>query len=93
MRNLATIIRKPLAKGCSIYPHCNVYALHMWNIINGEYYLSTFLKLLFQDDVTYREYSLAKLYSQCSREVRNLGLFATQAQVSLLHFAIEMMYK
>jgi len=65
----------------------------MWNIVNGEYYLSPFLILLFQRDVTYRQYSLAKLDSHSSREGRNLGLFATQAQLPFLHFAIEMTYR
>lgn len=65
----------------------------MWNIINGRYYLCPILKLLFQDDVTFRQYSLAKLYSRGRKEGRNLGLFARQIQDPLLHFAVEMMYK
>lgn len=90
MRNLASDIQKPPAKDFSVFPQQSVYALQMWDIINGHYYLCPILKLLFQDDVTFRQYSLAKLYSHGSREGRNLEPFATQAQVLSLHFAIEM---
>lgn len=83
----------PLPK-VALFIHSAMYMLYRCGIeLMGNITCLHFLKLLFQDDVTCRQYSLAKLYSHGSREERNLGLFATQAQVPLLHFAIEMMYK